>query len=325
MTDRRRRFTSWVICVAAASALLRAQTAGEATFHAGTREVLVDAVVVDKKGNFQSGLTAQNFKLFEDGKEQKITSFSIESALNPEHTKKHFIALVFETQPPGLGEEVARFVDRFASTNLYLAVYARAGAGVKLLQGFTTDGAKIKAAVDQMRLIAPPPLGIGGARRIPFVDGVTSAAKEMAPVRGRKVAVLFSGSAHGSVSYFGGTRSPGAGEEGKPGPAIPTIAEYMRKAIDEINSANVSVYAFRTGKDAGISVGSYYDPPKGVNQYSAATDFVRDLAIGTGGKYTAQGEYDLASYLTSVSREQDDYYVLGYVPRPVRRTNPATS
>ena len=37
------------------AAMLRAQA--PATFRAGTQEVLVDAVVVDKKGNFQRDLT----------------------------------------------------------------------------------------------------------------------------------------------------------------------------------------------------------------------------------------------------------------------------
>ena len=94
---------------------------GEATFRAGTQEVLVDASVVDKKGNFQRGLTQQDFKILEDGKEQKITSFSFAGAADPNHRSKHFIALVFE-QGPGVREQVMQFVDRFASPDLYLAV-----------------------------------------------------------------------------------------------------------------------------------------------------------------------------------------------------------
>jgi hypothetical protein len=63
------------------STVLQAQTpaasssaGGDATFRAGTQEVLVDVVVVDKKGNVQRDLTRQDFKIWEDGKEQKITS-----------------------------------------------------------------------------------------------------------------------------------------------------------------------------------------------------------------------------------------------------------
>src|SRR5512139_1517921 len=38
--------------------------------------VEVDAVVTDKKGNHVAGLTADDFQVFEDGKQQKITHFS---------------------------------------------------------------------------------------------------------------------------------------------------------------------------------------------------------------------------------------------------------
>ena len=48
-------------------------------FKAETRLVLVDTVVTDKKGNYISGLTAKDFKVWEDDKEQPIKSFSAES------------------------------------------------------------------------------------------------------------------------------------------------------------------------------------------------------------------------------------------------------
>src|SRR5215469_16032529 len=38
--------------------------------------VLVDAVVTDKKGKYVRDLTANDFKVFEDSKEQAISSFS---------------------------------------------------------------------------------------------------------------------------------------------------------------------------------------------------------------------------------------------------------
>ena len=44
------------------------------------------------------------------------------------------------------------------------------------------------------------------------------------------------------------------------------------------------------------------------------TDIIGDLADYTGGSYTPPGVYDLTSYLGSVSKEQGDYYRLGYTP-----------
>jgi len=41
-----------------------------------SRIVLVDAVVTDKKGNYIRDVQQQEFKVYEDNKEQAITSFS---------------------------------------------------------------------------------------------------------------------------------------------------------------------------------------------------------------------------------------------------------
>jgi hypothetical protein len=52
-----------------------AQTPNPA-FHASVNLVQVDAVVTDSKGQHVSGLKAEDFEILEDGKPQKIASFS---------------------------------------------------------------------------------------------------------------------------------------------------------------------------------------------------------------------------------------------------------
>src|SRR5215469_18819506 len=49
------------------------------TIHVESRTVLVDAVVTDKKGNYLHDLQQKDFRVFEDNKEQPITSFSFGS------------------------------------------------------------------------------------------------------------------------------------------------------------------------------------------------------------------------------------------------------
>ena len=49
---------------------------GSPTIHAETRLVVVDTVVTDKKGNYIRDLTAKDFKVWEDNKEQPIKNFS---------------------------------------------------------------------------------------------------------------------------------------------------------------------------------------------------------------------------------------------------------
>ncbi len=51
---------------------------GDINIKVNVRQVLVPAVVTDKEGHSVTGLTEADFKVFEDGVEQKITSFSSE-------------------------------------------------------------------------------------------------------------------------------------------------------------------------------------------------------------------------------------------------------
>ena len=57
----------------------RAQDAGP-VIRTESREVLVDAVAVDKKGKFATDLTEKDFRVWEDGREQQINGFSLESS-----------------------------------------------------------------------------------------------------------------------------------------------------------------------------------------------------------------------------------------------------
>ena len=46
------------------------------TFQVEVNYVDVDAIVTDEKGNFVTGLTRDDFEVFEDGKPQKVEMFS---------------------------------------------------------------------------------------------------------------------------------------------------------------------------------------------------------------------------------------------------------
>src|SRR5277367_3842573 len=48
---------------------------GVLTFHAGTHLVVLDVVVTDKKGHPVPGLTEDDFKLLEDGRDQTVKFF----------------------------------------------------------------------------------------------------------------------------------------------------------------------------------------------------------------------------------------------------------
>ena len=68
--------------VAAATPPAQQAGAPQASDHAlkaETREVRVDVVVTDKKGAYITDLTEKDFRVYEDNKEQKITSFAFEA------------------------------------------------------------------------------------------------------------------------------------------------------------------------------------------------------------------------------------------------------
>jgi hypothetical protein len=58
-----------------------------------SRLALVDAVVTDKKGNYVHDLTQNDFKLYEDNKVQRVTSFSFgaDTAIQPQEQKRYLI------------------------------------------------------------------------------------------------------------------------------------------------------------------------------------------------------------------------------------------
>jgi len=56
----------------------------EGTIKVDVRQVLVPVVVTDREGHHVTGLTQADFRVFEDGVEQKITAFSVESSGLPE-------------------------------------------------------------------------------------------------------------------------------------------------------------------------------------------------------------------------------------------------
>jgi hypothetical protein len=65
-----------MICAADAINPQTAESAGGPTFRVSVDLVQVDAVVTDAKGRHVSDLQPEDFRIFEDGKPQKITHFA---------------------------------------------------------------------------------------------------------------------------------------------------------------------------------------------------------------------------------------------------------
>jgi hypothetical protein len=78
------------------------------TIRTETRVTLVDAVAVDKKGKFARDLKQNDFHIKEDGKDQTITGFSLESAgLSAARPQSHYIAFFFDMSSLDLSNQAA--------------------------------------------------------------------------------------------------------------------------------------------------------------------------------------------------------------------------
>jgi VWFA-related protein len=283
------------------------------TLHVNSTEVLVDAVVTDKKGNIPRDLTAQNFKILEDGREQKITSFSFSGSGEPGRRAKRFMALVFDDDLPGFREAARRFVEENADPDLYIAVYARTGKKVHAVLPFTSNAARIQAALNTMQ-IGPLTAGAYLERnlRSPLMERVDQVAAEMAPIRGRKAMALFSI----GIAALAGTITRPNGTTAAPGPPSTPLDREMLQTIDDCKKANVAVFGFNVNPQIPDSVVSLAEDKNlsGQSDHVRGTNYIRDLAEGTGGRYGTPSANRLASFLGNIATEQSDYYVLGYTP-----------
>jgi len=294
-----------------------------------SRLVLVDAVAIDKKGKFARDLAQKNFRVWEDGKEQKITSFSLESSgVSPERPSKHYIVMYFDTSS-GAGQmnmrqQAIRFIDGYASSDRYMAVlnYNYDG-GMHVGQNFTTEADKLRKALANIQgtsastptnTTTTPARGRGASATTntsidsfvtrDILGSLRNVAASLASIRGRKALVLF-----------------GAGP-----PVGSDVEQDVAATIRALNKANVAVYTAGSGTNLNApdtSAPSSTTPargrgaptalPAGSDLATSIDSMGRALAEGTGG-LTFISTNDLAESLGKVAQEQDEYYLFGYTP-----------
>jgi VWFA-related protein len=299
---------------------------------AQTSLVLVDAVVTDKKGNYVHDLTAKDFRLWEDDKEQPIKTFSV--ANSSEEGEHRYMVLLFDNSNVTPADqklvraEAAKFVEGNASPGHYIAVLDF-GSTLNVAQTFTTDAQRLKEVVLNDKFssvsanrasvqIAPvgpaQPLAQASFNARVLLLAIRGLARRMAPMPGRKSLILL---------------SPGFQMSSR---ELPELMD----ATDACNKANVAVYpvALRdltSGTTAEAYIpgrydrGAYTPPPKGAisipRQLTTApsvgnSERVLDsLAQDTGG-FVIEKMNDLSGQMDRVAKDQSQYYVLGYAPDP---------
>jgi VWFA-related protein len=209
--------------------------------------VLVDAVVTDKKGVYVHDLTQNDFKVFEDNKEQSVSSFSAGvDAATQANGQRRYLILFFDNSTMAAPDQIQargaakKFIEANAGPDRMMAV-VDFGGSLRIVQNFTANADLLRAAVSGVKSSsvdpnAPSPdatvtvastglssLGNAeadfGARSM--LLAVRSLAKNLRSVPGRKMVVLFSGGF----------------------PLTTENQSELTATIDACNKSNVAVYA----------------------------------------------------------------------------------
>jgi VWFA-related protein len=212
--------------------------------------VLVDSVVTDKKGNYIRDLTQNDFKVFEDNKEQQVSTFSTGAdAVTQANGQRRYLILFFDNSTMAAPDQIQarnaakKFIEANAGPDRLMAVVDFGGA-LRIVQNFTANAQVLQAAVSGIKTSsvdpnAPPDVPVTvassglssfgstlgnaaadfGARSM--LLAVRSLAKNLRSIPGRKMVVLFSGGF----------------------PLTQENQSELTATIDACNKSNVAVYA----------------------------------------------------------------------------------
>jgi VWFA-related protein len=301
-----------------------------------TRVVLVDAIVTGKNGAYVRDLTAKDFRVWQDNKEQTIKSLSLESASTASQPRP--MVLFFDESSMEARDQVqlrqlaSNFIDAEMGPNRKMAVVSYNGA-LRIAQNFTDNAGRLKDALPQPDSRVPEAEtpaqgrpGLGGATVATVVDNgaarnmirtLRELGNSLGVLPGRKIVVLFAGKLASSSNQ----------------------QSDLKEAIEECNKSGVALYPVDvrpvsvqtdSGEQGGLGGrmtgtgrmprgggprGDPDDVPIGTISDSGGGNqqLLYEMASETGG-FVVRTTNDLLGGLQQIAREQDEYYVLSYTP-----------
>ena len=273
---------AWLI-VALAGTQAAAQEAPQSPiFKSGTSLVALNVIVTDNNKEFTSGLSRDDFEVYEDGVRQDVQFFAASevpldlillidgsSSMNEKVSFVHKAASGFiDTMRPEDRAAVVSFAD-----------------GVRVLQPLTSDRATVRAAIDQT--------GAKGATALH--NAIYVALKEFGrpaaasgDVRRQAIAVLSDGEDTSSLLSFD-------------------------DVLDMAKRSGVSIYTIGLKETLG-------GRPTGQRRYFSQADYaMKQLALETGARpFFPESVADLNDVYAAIATELASQYSIGYVPQNVR-------
>ena len=311
-----------------------------------TREVLVDAIVTAKNGAYLRDLNAKDFHLLQDGKEQTIKGFALETASAT--AQQRSLILFFDETSMEARDQVpvrqaaASFIDAEAGPNHMMAVVTFNGS-VHIAQSFTNNAGRLKDALNQASFhgLAPsaadsdrshdpsrtaedrltgPARASGNAAATSMgvrnmIRSLGDLGKSLGVLPGRKIVILFTGTLSSSSDQ----------------------KSEVQGAIDAANRSGVAFYPvdvrpvfvqtdpggapppvqrtpnyMQRGGPGGGPQGDSDDLSSPFPDSGASSQQVLfGLATGTGG-FVVRNATALLPEMQRIAQEQEQYYVLTY-------------
>jgi VWFA-related protein len=294
-----------------------AQTQPAETFKAGVTVIQVPVVVRDHDGHVVSNLGKDDFQLFDNGKRQEITSFSVEGAGSPAAPDRSLPAgeASAPQSTPGTGMEIpARFVTYFFDDvtirdfgdlkRINDAAVQQLGqlqpgdrvaiftSSCSVELDFTNDRPKLQQTLSRLQLHPPGMCRVSRAQTLQ-VELLRAVVARMSALPARRDIILVS-----SGFFVGHDRSSEETE-------LIDAAIRAKVSIDAVDTGEATDYA---GGGAASAVSSN-QPPRVAN---AANPIVLvDLARGTGGTYVTGNDFALSFRKLATP---ESHYLLGFAP-----------
>ena len=297
-------------------------------FRAEVAAVLVDVLVLDEQGDPVSGLTMDDFEIFEDGVQQEIQNFDAIDWASYVAT-----ASPLEEVPQATTASTNTFPRRFIF--IINRQGARFGFMVRARRALESFVVESMAEGDQAAVI-----DIGESTRVlqdftPSKEEILQAVKRIYPMR----ANIFFGTQIATRNVFDALDGLGQDMSAVPGrkivifmsPALERTAQLLpdlQRTVDSLNQSNTTVYSVDIEGTAGAisveddeitfaSLGGYNDGDTSTADFSSMDSFeiggLFPLANETGGRYF----WNTNTFEPVVSRigaENRRYYLLTYTP-----------
>jgi len=283
---------------------------------AETRTVLVEAVVTGKKGEFVQNLGAKDFRIWQDGKEQVVTSLSSET----NSKEPHFLVLFFDDTKMGPADRfrarqaVSRFIDANSAPNRLMAAVSFEES-LRVAQNFTDNAGKLKEAIARVETASQgqgsgtDSSGNGSSRNM--LQALANLAKGLGVLPGRKSVVLLTGGIPSSSDMKSKIAAVIDGSSRSGVAVYPVDVEPVSVSVDQSKDP----FKPRTEETGGRRTRSGIDDSSPLSQDPAASSqpLLLTLANGTGG-FLIPNSGDLLAGLQRIAEEQTAYYVLSYTP-----------